>query len=182
MSVLDLQPTLVGETITLRPLAQEDLDALHAAASDPAVWEQHPDTQRFRREVFKVRFFKGAMESGGAFAVVENETGRIVGSSRFYEYDLEEREIAIGYTFIERAHWGGATNREMKALMLHHAFAAVDRVWFHVGETNLRSRRAVEKLGAVLSHSEERELEGKPFVQLYYKLDEGSYRAGKISG
>ncbi len=177
MTGLDLQPALVGQNITLRPLAPDDLDALHQAASDPAVWEQHPDRERYRRDVFESRFFEGAIASRGAFAVVENDTGRIIGSSRFYEYDREQAEVAIGYTFIERAHWGGPTNREMKALMLNHAFAAVRRVWFHVGETNMRSRRAVEKLGAVLSHSENRELDGVPFVQLYYSLDAASYRA-----
>lgn len=177
MTVIDLQPTLHGQSITVRPLVPEDFEALYEAASDPAVWEQHPDSTRYQRDVFQTRFFEGAIACGSAFAVVEKESGRIIGSSRFYEWDAETKEIAIGYTFIACDHWGGATNGELKALMLGHAFNLAERVWFHVGETNMRSRRAVEKLGAVLSHSEDRELDGTPFVQLYYRLDPADYRA-----
>lgn len=177
MTTYEMQPTLRGERITVRPLTPEDFDALYAAASDPAVWEQHPDSERYREEIFRERFFAGAIACGSAFAVVDNATGRVIGSSRFYEWDADAKEIAIGYTFIECDHWGGATNSELKALMLGHAFTVAGRVWFHVGETNTRSRRAVEKLGAVLSHSEDRELDGTPFVQLYYRLDPADYKA-----
>lgn len=171
MDTLDLQPTLIGETITLRPVENEDFEALYEAASDPLIWEQHPDILRYQRDVFRDRFFQGALECGGALVVVENETGSIVGSSRYYEWDPDKRELAIGYTFLERKHWGTITNTEMKQLMLDHAFTQASRVWFHVGESNMRSRRAVEKLGATLSYSEQRELDGTPFVQLYYQLD-----------
>ncbi len=174
---IDIQPVLIGKRITLRPLRSGDFSALYEAASDPKIWELHPDSSRYQRGIFEERFFLGAMASGGALAVVDNETGRIVGSSRYYEWNAQLQEIAIGYTFLQRTHWGAGTNQEMKALMLNHAFAQVSMVWFHVGEINLRSRRAVEKLGATLSHKEDRELDGKPYVQLYYKLDAARYRA-----
>lgn len=167
---LDLQPTLLGRTITLRPLKIDDFEALYKAASDPLIWEQHPDSERYKRDVFRERFFDGAIASGGALAVLENATQRIIGSSRYYDCDFHKRELAVGYTFLERRHWGIGTNGEMKELMLAHAFNWAGTIWFHVGKTNLRSRKAVEKLGAVLSHEEERKLEGKPFVQLYYRL------------
>lgn len=170
MKTPDLQPILNGDTLKLRPLREDDFALLYEAASDPAIWEQHPDSARYQRDVFRKNFFRGAIDSRSALAVVENDTGRIIGSSRYYEWDPESLEIAIGYTFLERNHWGNGSNREMKALMLAHAFKYAHTVWFHVGKSNLRSRRAVEKLGATLSFEQDRELDGNRFVQLYYKL------------
>ncbi len=168
---VNLQPTLVGKNITLRPLKQEDFSALYKAASDPAVWAMHPDSSRYKQEIFEKRFFSGAIASGSALAVVDNITGKIIGSSRCYEWNPEQQEIAIGFTFLECAYWGNGTNNEMKDLMLKHVSSFAKTVWFHVGEANFRSCKAVEKLGAIVSHKEDRELEGKPFVQLFYKLD-----------
>lgn len=171
----DLQPTLIGNTLTLRPLQNSDFDDLYNAASDPKIWELHPDSSRYKNNIFKARFFEGAIASGGALAVIEKQSGRVIGSSRYYEWKQATQEISIGYTFLEQAHWGCGTNREMKALMLGHIFSNAKTVWFHVGENNLRSRKAVENIGAVLSHKEDRKLDGRPYVQLYYKLTEAAY-------
>lgn len=170
MTKLDLQPTLVGSNISLRPLALDDFEDLYAAASNPEIWAQHPDSKRYKRDIFHERFFVGAIASLGAFAVLDNKTNIIIGSSRYYEYDPAKRELSIGYTFLAQEYWGGGANQEMKALMLEYAFNYVDAVWFHVGKDNIRSRKAVEKLGAELAYEKQRELDGKPFVQLYYKL------------
>ena len=143
----ELQPILEGRLLRLRPLVPADFDALHAAASDPLIWEQHPESDRWTLPVFR-SYFDGAMASGGAFAVVERATGRVVGSSRYDRLNLETSEVEIGWTFLERRLWGGEHNREMKALMLDHAFRFVDRVVFVVGENNRRSQKALEKIGA----------------------------------
>jgi N-acetyltransferase len=145
----ELQPTLTGELIELRPLRAEDHDALYAVACDPLVWEQHPAKERAEVEGFR-RFFDDAMASGGAFLALDRKTGKVIGSSRFYGYDEAASEVEIGWTFLGRAYWGGRYNGEMKRLMLDHAFRWVDRVIFVIGPDNLRSRRAVEKIGAVL--------------------------------
>lgn len=144
----ELQPILKGELLELRPLRAEDFPALYAVASDPLIWEQHPMRERYKEEVFK-EFFREAMESGGALVAVDSRSGRIIGSSRFHGYDEEKSEIEIGWTFLARSHWGGLYNREMKRLMLTHAFRSVERVIFIIGPQNLRSRRAVEKIGGV---------------------------------
>jgi RimJ/RimL family protein N-acetyltransferase len=144
----DLQPTLTGELVDLRPLRADDFDALYSAASDPRIWEQHPEQDRYTREVFQ-RYFDGAIQSGGAFAVIDRRTRRIIGSSRFHSYKEAASEIEIGWTFLERAYWGGAYNGEMKRLLLDHAFRFVDRVVFLVGPQNIRSQRAMEKIGGV---------------------------------
>lgn len=176
MTGTNLQPTLTGKTITLRPLLSEDFDALYTAASDPVIWTMHPDSSRYERDVFESRFFKGAITSGGALTVVDNGTGRIIGSSRYYDWNPEQREVAIGFTFIEQAYWGKGANTKMKALMLNYIFDHADTVWFHVAGENLRSIRAVEKLGATYSHKEDKAVAGTTFEQLYYKLTLPAYR------
>lgn len=148
----DLQPTLRGPLLVLRPLAGEDFDDLFAAASDPLIWEQHPERDRYTEEKFR-RYFEGAMRSGGAFAVTDADTGKIVGSSRYHGYDPQASEIEIGWTFLARDYWGGAYNREMKRLMLEHAFGFVERVVLLIGPDNIRSQRAAEKIGAVRAGS-----------------------------
>jgi RimJ/RimL family protein N-acetyltransferase len=145
----DLQPTLRGRLIEVRPLQLDDFDALFEAAGDPLIWEQHPESDRYTREVFQ-RYFDGAMASKGGLAIVDLESGRVIGSSRYWDYSEERGDIEIGWTFLERAYWGGVYNRELKSLMLDHAFRFVPRVLFRVGEENLRSQKALEKIGAYL--------------------------------
>ncbi|MDH4044225.1 MAG: GNAT family N-acetyltransferase [Gemmatimonadota bacterium] len=143
----DLQPVLTGDLLELRPLRPEDWPALYAVASDPLIWEQHPSSDRFKEEVFRV-FFDEALASAGALVAIDRSDGRVIGSSRFHGYDAARSEIEIGWSFLARSHWGGRYNGEMKRLMLVHAFRFVDRVIFLVGLTNLRSQRGVEKIGA----------------------------------
>lgn len=145
----DLQPVLTGELLELRPLAEADFDELFAVAADPLIWEQHPESNRHEEPVFR-RFFRGAMESGGAFVAVDRSNGRMIGSSRYHGYDRERSQVEIGWTFLARSHWGGRYNAEMKRLMLAHAFRFVEHVLFLVGPDNHRSRRAIEKVGGVL--------------------------------
>jgi RimJ/RimL family protein N-acetyltransferase len=148
--LFDLQPHLKGELIELRPLRPDDWDELFAVASDPLIWEQHPESDRYKEEVFKV-FVEDALRSGGAFIVIDTQTQQIIGSTRFHGYDPEKSEIEIGWTFLAREYWGGRYNREMKELMLTHAFKFVENVVFFVGENNIRSQKATEKIGAVKS-------------------------------
>lgn len=144
----DLQPVLRGELVVLRPLAPGDFDALFAVASDPLIWEQHPARDRYKGDVFRA-FFQEGLDSGGAFLALDAGTGEVLGSSRFYGYDEAASEIEIGWTFLARSRWGGRHNGEMKRLMLEHAFRFVERVVFLVGPDNIRSQRAVERIGGV---------------------------------
>lgn len=148
----DLQPVLTGELLVLRPLQAEDFDSLFEVASDPLVWELHPVSDRYQREVFE-GFFKEALDSGGALVALNPESGRIIGSSRYHGYDEAGGEIEIGWSFLSRTYWGGVYNREMKRLMLDHAFKYVNAVVFLVGPENFRSCRAMEKIGAQPSGS-----------------------------
>ena len=145
---IDLQPTLTGSLVILRPLRESDWDALFAVAADPLIWEQHPAHDRYRESVFR-EFFREAMESGGAFLVHDAVTGAVIGSSRYFGYDANAREIEIGWTFLARSHWGGRYNGEMKRLMLDHAFQVVESVLFLIGPDNVRSQTAVTRIGGV---------------------------------
>lgn len=165
----ELQTHLVGDLVELRPLRPDDWEGLFAVASDPLIWEQHPAHDRYQEEVFK-EFFQGALESGGAFVAIDRTTQKIIGSSRYYGYEPEKREIEIGWTFLARSHWGGKYNGEMKRLMLHHAFQFVDSVVFLVGPTNFRSQKAVERIGAVRTGRRETDLHGKLVEHLVYEI------------
>jgi RimJ/RimL family protein N-acetyltransferase len=144
----DLQPHLKGELIELRPLTPAEWQDLFAVASDPLIWEQHPESDRCKEDVFKI-FFSEALESGGAFVIIDKKNEQIIGSTRFFGYDAEKSEIEIGWTFLARKYWGGRYNRELKQLMLDHAFKFVENVIFYVGENNIRSQKATEKVGGI---------------------------------
>jgi len=173
----DMQPLLRGPTLWLRPLQASDQEALWEVAGDPMVWELHPDKTRSERDGY-LRFFRSSLESGGALAVLDAASGNIIGSSRFYDWDPARREVAIGFTFLARQVWGGSTNREMKGLMLAHAMRWADHVWFHVAAMNLRSRRAMEKLGAQAVFEGPRPLNGELIDFVYYRIDASQVRSG----
>ncbi len=146
---VDLQPTLHGERVTVRPIRPDDWDSLYSAASDPEIWVLHPARDRYKAEVFRA-YFDDAVASGSAFVFVDRASEKLMGSSRFYGFDRVASEIEIGWTFLAREYWGGSYNAEIKKLLVEHAFGFVDAVIFWVGADNLRSRRAVEKIGAKL--------------------------------
>lgn len=158
----------------LRPLQAQDFDALFAAASDPLIWEQHPDPRRHEPERFR-QYFTGAMASAGALAIVDKFSGEMLGSSRYYQWEPEDQSIFIGFTFLVRSRWGGTANQELKQLMLSHAFGFADTVWFHVGRDNLRSRRAMEKIGGVFSHEDKVNVTGTPIDYVFYRIDRDSF-------
>lgn len=143
-----IQPTLENENVKLIPLWEDDFERLFEIASDSKIWEQHPNKNRYQREVFKV-FFKGALESKGAFLILDKATGEIAGSTRFYDFDEEDNSIYIGYTFYAVKFWGKGVNSQVKKLMLDYIFQFTEKVNFHVGAENYRSQKAMEKLGAV---------------------------------
>jgi RimJ/RimL family protein N-acetyltransferase len=148
MSEPDFQPTLTGPNIVVRPISSDDWPELFAAGSDPEIWKVHPVSDRYTEPEFR-KFFDGAINSKMAFVFVDRASGRLIGSSRYYGYDPALSEIEIGWTFIARSHWGGAANREVKRLMLDHAFTFVDTVVFWVGDENWRSQGAMTKIGGV---------------------------------
>lgn len=145
---MHLQPTLANEFVQIVPLKESDFEELFTVASDELLWEQHPEKDRYKKEVFE-GFFKTAIASKSAFKVIDVKTGNTIGSTRYYEYNEKEKSVAIGYTFIDRKYWATPYNRALKNLMINYAFQFVKSIIFHVGDTNFRSQKAVEKLGAL---------------------------------
>ncbi len=172
----DFQPTLTGPTILIRPIQPSDWHGMFTAASDPEIWAVHPASDRYQEPAFRV-FFDSALQSGSAFTFVDLEARQIIGSSRYHGLDISNNEVEIGWTFLARSHWGGRTNREVKHLMLTHAFRYVETVIFWVGETNVRSRRAMEKIGGVLrpglSH---RTLNARSYPHVIYEISRSDYQ------
>src|SRR5258705_2779836 len=139
----ELQPTLTGALLELRPLRPEDFDDLYAVASDPRIWEQHPVSDRYKEDVFREEFFRGALASGGAFAVIDRATGRIIGSSRYYGLDAAGPEIENGGGVLPPAYLGGAYKPGRKEVMLRDAFPFLKSGVLPVGPGNRRSHAAV---------------------------------------
>ena len=172
----ELQPHLFGDLLELRPLRPEDWESLFAVASDPMIWEQHPASDRYKEEVFR-EFFGEALESGGAFVVIDRKTREIIGSSRYFGFDPGRKEIEIGWTFLARNYWGGKYNRELKRLMLDHAFEFVESVVFLVGPTNVRSQKALEKIGALMIEPRKKTVRGETLEQVVYEIKKSTITA-----
>ncbi|HSK11586.1 MAG TPA: GNAT family N-acetyltransferase [Phnomibacter sp.] len=147
-------PILRNEKIVATPLRAEDFERLFEAASDPLIWEQHPNKQRYQRPDFG-NYFQGALESNGAYLVCDARTGEVIGSSRYYDWDAASKSISIGYTFFIRKCWGKGYNHSLKALMLDHIFQFAEAVNFYVGAVNVRSQVSIERFGATKTGEEE---------------------------
>jgi len=178
---MDRQPVLEGERLLLRPLRQSDWDALYAVAADRELWAMHPSHDRWQEPVFR-EFFADALAQGGALAVIDKSTGEIIGSSRFQEYDpAQGGSVEIGWTFLARSHWGTGLNAEMKRLMLEHAFRFVRRARFLVGEDNMISRKAMVRIGGVLTGERTTETRvGRAVEHLVFEIDREAFAAGPL--
>jgi N-acetyltransferase len=164
--MINFQPLLQNKLIIAEPLQQSHFESLYKAASDPLIWEQHPNKNRWQLEQFE-NYFTGAIKSGGAFLVRDAATNEVIGSSRYSDYDETTNTIAVGYTFFIRSHWGGGYNYALKELMLQHIFQYVDAVKFFIGATNKRSQISLERFGAIKTGEEETAYYGEP-VKLDY--------------
>lgn len=170
-----LHPLLENDYVALVPLSETDFEPLYAAASDEKIWEQHPNKDRWKREVFQL-FFEGAVNSKGAFKIVDKQTGEIIGSTRFYDYDEEASSILIGYTFYATKYWGKGINPAVKKMMLDYIFQYVDTVYLHVGADNIRSQTAVERIGGVSQGKREVAYYGEPSrTNVVYQITKESW-------
>jgi RimJ/RimL family protein N-acetyltransferase len=150
----NLQPILENETILLFPLMQQDFEELYSVAADPDIWKQHPNKDRWKKEIFQT-FFEGALQSKGAFKIINKTDQSVIGSTRFYDYDDQENSILIGYTFYATKYWGKGINLSVKKIMLDYIFQFVSNVYFHIGSQNIRSQIAISRLGAMKTGEKE---------------------------
>lgn len=173
-----IQTELENETVLLLPLKESDFEELYQAASDPKIWEQHPNPDRYKRDVFQT-FFEGAILSKGAFKIIDKESGKVAGSSRYYDYNPEENSILMGYTFYTTEYWGTGINHRVKKLMMDYIFQFVDAVIFHIGAKNIRSQISIERLGAKKIKEQEVEYFGEPSrLNFIYQINKEDYNNG----
>lgn len=172
----NIQPILENGKVILYPLEEKDFEALYAVASDPKIWEQHPNKDRWKQEVFET-FFNGAMQSKGAFRIMDKVTGSTIGSTRIYDYNEKENSIFIGYTFYATAYWGKGINRLVKTIMIDYIFQYVSKVNFHIGADNIRSQVAISRLGAEKIAEEEVTYFGEsPKLNFVYKISKKKWQ------
>jgi len=171
--MFDGQPTLSDGTFTLRPLTPADQTHLRAAASDRLIWAGHPASTRHLPEVFNPYFSKLLTFCQTLIIAHDSQT---IGCSAYYTGSTQPGTIAIGYTFITRAYWGGQANKAIKTLMLDHAFQSYDAVWLHIGPDNIRSQKATQKLGAIYTHTDTMDTTSGPTEMQFYKLSRSTWR------
>jgi RimJ/RimL family protein N-acetyltransferase len=167
---INFRPAVLEDELTrLIPLEEDDFERLYAVASDPLIWEQHPTSDRYKREVFKV-FFDGAVSSGTAFLIFDKASNELIGSTRYYDYKVEVPSVAIGYTFLAKKCWGGMYNKSVKKLLMDHAFQFVDSIFFHIGAGNIRSQKAILKIGATKVNDVDFDYYGKKLLHYEYEI------------
>jgi RimJ/RimL family protein N-acetyltransferase len=175
----NLQPVLENDKAILYPLQENDFEALYAVASDPKIWEQHPNRDRWKKEVFRT-YFDGAIQSKGAFRIVDRSNGAVAGCTRFYDHSEQESSVMIGYTFFGTDYWGKGFNPSVKALMLDYAFDHVSRVNFQVGANNIRSQMAIARLGAKKVREHEVAYYGEaPKLNYVFSLEKEEWRQNR---
>ena len=175
-----IQPILENENFKLIPLKENDFERLFEVASDPKVWEQHPNKDRYKREVFE-NFFKGAIESKGAFLIIDKQSNEVLGSTRFYDFNEEKNSILIGYTFYGTKSWGKNINPQVKKLMLDYIFQFVCIVDFHIGAENIRSQVSINRLGVTkIGELEVTYFGEEPKLNFIYRLTKEDWLAFQV--
>lgn len=171
-----IQPNLENDFVQVLPLEINDFEGLYQVAKDKKIWEQHPCNNRWNEDVFKV-FFKEAVESKGAFKIIDKATGELIGSTRFYDYSENDKSIVIGYTFIAVKYWGTGINSSIKKLMIDYIFQYVDKIYFHIGSTNFRSQKAIAKINAIKTSKDIIVKDGNSsYINYLYELKKENWR------
>ena len=142
---LEFTTPLEDETIKLVQVEKKHFSDLYNVAKDPKLWDQHNAKDRWQKEIFSKFFNKGLDNENGLLAIIDKKNNEIIGSTRYYPH---KEKLSIGYTFISRKYWGTSTNFQVKKLMLDHAYQFTDEIYFHIWSNNIRSQKAVQKLGA----------------------------------
>lgn len=144
-------PSLDGARVRLDPLTAAHAPGLLAAADDP--------DSIFRWSVAVIRtptdaesFVRSAVDDPDRqpYAVIDRDTGTVVGSTSYYLLEPEHRKLTIGHTWLSTKVQRTHVNTEAKLLLLGHAFDDLHavRVEWHADELNTRSRDALTRLGA----------------------------------
>ena len=169
---------LKSNKITLLPLEKEHLDDLFVASSNKEIWAL-TSVDYSVKDVFYPNFNKALTDRDNGiaypFIIVHNESDTIIGTTRLLEIHPNDRKIEIGVTWIGKEFWGTTINLECKLLLLEYCFETLkaNRVQFRAKDNNLRSRRAIEKIGGILEgvlRKDKVEANGVPRNTAFYSI------------
>jgi RimJ/RimL family protein N-acetyltransferase len=181
-------PTILkGQLVDLLPLERQHFDELYLAAADKKLWELIPvdcsDRERFM-SVYNTALAEREKGNHYPFVIYHKETGRIIGSTRWFDIHPEDKKLEIGWTWIIQEYWGTAVNFECKLLLLTHCFDVLQarRVQIKTDQNNLRSRKAIEKIGGqfegILRKDRIKE-NGESRSAAYYSIIDDEWEAAK---
>jgi len=145
---------LKGEHVRLVPLHSDHFPALLKIATHPAIWEHLP-FDGTQSEILKseLQFAILCRVKGEQypFSIFENKTDKIVGSTRWFDIHPQHKKLEIGWTWMSPEYWGSGLNTEAQLLQLQFCFEQLktQRVQLKTRATNLRSIKAIEKIGAI---------------------------------
>ena len=146
---------LTGPTLMLSPLRLPDAPELLAALGPPEVAAEVLENMSYGPPADVAatrRIIAAALADPDRLAYTQRITGNgeLVGTTSFYEINPEARSIAIGHTWVAKAHWRTRVNTESKLILLTRAFEGLgaERVVWHTDVRNTRSQEAIERLGA----------------------------------
>lgn len=148
---------LAGKHVYLRLLQANDRETIRPMAKDERIWEftkglMINDTydEQFDR-YFDMALDPKALNGQQAFVIHDAKDNAILGMTRLYEFNPKDKRAAIGYTWYVPAVWGKVHNKECKLLLFQYLFEHLqfNRAELHVAHQNVRSQKAVEKIGGV---------------------------------
>ncbi|APA93274.1 MULTISPECIES: GNAT family N-acetyltransferase [Myroides] len=186
-------PTVLeGTTVDLIPLEKEHLEELYQASADKELWRLVP-TDCSDRDTFYDNYQNAliAREKGlqYPFVIIDKRTQKIIGSTRFFEMYEADKKLEIGWTWITQEYWGSVVNLECKLLLLTYCFEVLktNRVQLKTKDTNIRSRKAIEKIGGVFEgilRKDKIQNDGTTRNAAYYSIldDEWGISKEKIQG
>src|SRR5579883_2488715 len=153
---MNVQPvTLTGAVVRLEPLSQDYADELYQVCQDPEIWRYKPLDASRSPEAFRAMIATAlaAPEPGQQlpFVILDRNTGNAIGSTRYLNIMPTDYGLEIGWTWLMRSVWRTGVNTECKYLLLRHAFETLGaiRVQLKTDSRNLRSQRAIERIGGV---------------------------------
>ncbi|MEK6510864.1 GNAT family N-acetyltransferase [Myroides odoratimimus] len=186
-------PTVLeGTTVDLIPLEKGHLEELYQASADKELWRLVP-TDCSDRDTFYDNYQNAliAREKGlqYPFVIIDKRTQKIIGSTRFFEMYEADKKLEIGWTWITQEYWGSVVNLECKLLLLTYCFEVLktNRVQLKTKDTNIRSRKAIEKIGGVFEgilRKDKIQNDGTTRNAAYYSIldDEWGISKEKIQG
>ncbi|MBI3235609.1 MAG: GNAT family N-acetyltransferase [Bacteroidetes bacterium] len=144
--------TIKGELVTLVPLESLHLDELIALAKDKRIWQHYSiDGSDALKLKTVLEHAVKEREKGNQypFVIVNNDTNELIGSTRFLDIQPLHKKLEIGWTWLHSNYWGTTINTECKLLLLSYSFEELEakRVQLKTDENNIRSRKAIEKIG-----------------------------------